>query len=74
MAGSVYYSAYAFNQVDFANIDMIWSAVFACIVVSIVLHGVAVTPVTRWLDGETPFPWQRQETPADQASALIPPR
>lgn len=57
--GSFYYTAFALNHVDFANIDTLWSAVFACIVVSIVLHGVTVTPVTRWLDEEPPFPWQR---------------
>jgi NhaP-type Na+/H+ or K+/H+ antiporter len=48
--GSVYYLAYALQEEDFDNPDLLWSTTAFIILVSIVLHGVTVTPVMRRLD------------------------
>lgn len=50
--GSIYYLAYASGRASFSKIETVWSAVFLIILLSIVLHGVAVTPVMRWIDKE----------------------
>ncbi|HEY8382312.1 MAG TPA: cation:proton antiporter [Microvirga sp.] len=48
--GSVYYLAYAMNHGSFEAPDLVWSTVGFTILISIVLHGVTVTPAMRWLD------------------------
>ncbi|WP_243369317.1 cation:proton antiporter [Microvirga solisilvae] len=48
--GSLYYLAYAMNHAAFDNADLLWSAAGFIILVSIVLHGITVTPVMRHLD------------------------
>jgi NhaP-type Na+/H+ or K+/H+ antiporter len=48
--GSVYYLAYALHQAKFDGADVLWSTTAFIILVSIVLHGVTVTPVMRRLD------------------------
>jgi len=48
--GSIYYLAYGLNHRDFDHADLLWSAAGFVILVSIVLHGVTVTPVMRHLD------------------------
>jgi sodium/hydrogen antiporter len=48
--GSVYYLAYALQDGSFENADLLWSAAGFIILVSIVLHGITVTPVMRRLD------------------------
>jgi NhaP-type Na+/H+ or K+/H+ antiporter len=48
--GSVYYLAYALQEGKFENPDLLWSTAAFIILVSIVLHGVTVTPVMRQLD------------------------
>jgi NhaP-type Na+/H+ or K+/H+ antiporter len=48
--GSAYYLAYASAKEPFADPDYIWAVVGLVIVMSIVLHGVTVTPVMRRLD------------------------
>lgn len=48
--GSIYYLAYASEQATFANIETVWATVFLIILISIVIHGVAVTPVMGWID------------------------
>ena len=47
---SVYYLAYGLGRVDFREADLLWSATALIILISIVLHGVSVTPVMRHLD------------------------
>jgi NhaP-type Na+/H+ or K+/H+ antiporter len=49
--GSIYYLAYATGHAQFDGIDVIWSTVLLIILSSIVVHGVAVTPTMRWIDG-----------------------
>jgi sodium/hydrogen antiporter len=48
--GSIYYLAYALNRARFEQPDLLWSTVGLIILVSIVLHGITVTPVMRRLD------------------------
>lgn len=48
--GSVYYLSYAINHGDFAEADQLWSILCLVVLVSILLHGLTVTPAMRWLD------------------------
>jgi NhaP-type Na+/H+ or K+/H+ antiporter len=48
--GSFYYLAYGLNHGEFAESNQLWTIVSLVVVLSIVLHGLTVTPVMRWLD------------------------
>ena len=48
--GSFYYVAYALGQAEFEATQIIWVTVCSVVLVSIVIHGVLVTPVMRHLD------------------------
>jgi NhaP-type Na+/H+ or K+/H+ antiporter len=48
--GSVYYLAYGLQEGAFEKPDLLWGATGFIILVSIVLHGITVTPVMRRLD------------------------
>ena len=48
--GSIYYLSYALQRESFDNAALLWSVTGFIILVSIVLHGVTVTPVMRSLD------------------------
>ena len=48
--GSIYYLAYASDRAEFYGMETVWSTVFVIILASIVLHGIAVTPVMGWID------------------------
>jgi sodium/hydrogen antiporter len=48
--GSIYYLSYALQKEAFDNAALLWSVTGFIILVSIVLHGVTVTPVMRNLD------------------------
>lgn len=48
--GSLYYLAYALNRGDFPFPDRLWAIIGLAVLVSILLHGLTVTPVMRWLD------------------------
>ena len=48
--GSFYYLAYALGHAEFEQPEILWVTVCNVVLVSIVLHGVIVTPVTRRLD------------------------
>lgn len=54
--GSVYYLAYALLAAPFAGADLLWSTVVVALLVSIVVHGVAATPVMRHVDAPTDAP------------------
>ncbi|MDB5622380.1 MAG: hypothetical protein JWR39_943, partial [Devosia sp.] len=41
---------YGLNHGDFAGGDRLWTIVSLVVLLSIVLHGLTVTPVMRWLD------------------------
>jgi NhaP-type Na+/H+ or K+/H+ antiporter len=48
--GSIYYLAYATGQAEFPHLRLLWSTVAFTIVLSVLVHGVAATPVMRWLE------------------------
>ncbi|MEU4568745.1 cation:proton antiporter [Micromonospora sp. NPDC023956] len=57
--GSFYYLAYATTKADFPQADLVWATAGLVVIVSVVVHGVAATPVMQVLDraGErTPSP------------------
>lgn len=53
--GSVYYLAYGLHRAEFGNADLLWSTAGFIILVSIVLHGITVTPVMQRLDRRRKF-------------------
>ncbi|CAL1691465.1 K(+)/H(+) antiporter NhaP2 [Brevundimonas subvibrioides] len=48
--GSFYYLAYGLNAAPFAGGDRLWALVGLICLMSILLHGITVTPVMRWFD------------------------
>jgi len=48
--GSIYYVAYALNHAAFPQQDRLWAIVGLIILLSILLHGLTVTPIMRRLD------------------------
>jgi sodium/hydrogen antiporter len=50
--GSFFYLAYATSHADFPGADLIWATVGLVVIVSVVAHGVAATPVMQLLDRE----------------------
>ncbi|WP_319458547.1 cation:proton antiporter [Micromonospora sp. RTP1Z1] len=50
--GSFYYLAYATSKTDFPQAELIWATVGLVVIVSVVVHGVAATPVMQLLDRE----------------------
>ncbi len=48
--GSLYYLAYAHNSEAFPEIDSVWSIVNFTMLASIMIHGISVNPVMRWVD------------------------
>ncbi|MFC6904112.1 cation:proton antiporter [Halalkalicoccus tibetensis] len=47
--GSFYYLAHGLNEAAFADADLLWAVVGTIVLVSVVLHGVAATPVMNRL-------------------------
>ncbi|WP_153504943.1 cation:proton antiporter [Cumulibacter manganitolerans] len=50
--GSLYYLAYATTHGNFAQIDWLWATVGLTVVASVLVHGIAATPVMKRLDRE----------------------
>jgi NhaP-type Na+/H+ or K+/H+ antiporter len=48
--GSFYYLSYAMTHAEFERVDLLWATVGFVVLVSVVIHGVAVTPIMRVLD------------------------
>lgn len=48
--GSIYYLAFASGAASFEGMTTVWASVFLIILMSIVVHGISVTPVMRWID------------------------
>lgn len=64
--GSIYYVAYALNHADFPASDRLWAIVGLVILLSILLHGLTVTPAMRSLDrhqGRDPDAPDREAVP-----------
>ncbi len=64
--GSIYYLAFALQKEAFDNVDVVWSTVALIILISIVLHGITVTPVMRLIDHR-----QRRGTAARETKAIL---
>jgi NhaP-type Na+/H+ or K+/H+ antiporter len=68
--GTFYYLAYATGQEVFPQEDLLWATAGLAVIVSVVVHGVAATPVMRLLDHDgRRVPRQRgaEEPAADHA-------
>lgn len=50
--GSFYYLAYALNAARWHEAERLWAITGLVALLSILLHGLTVTPVMRWLDRE----------------------
>lgn len=48
--GSFYYLAFALSVAEFSETRILWVTVCLVVVISIIMHGVTVTPVMRFLD------------------------
>ncbi|TDC72249.1 sodium:proton antiporter [Micromonospora sp. KC606] len=48
--GSFYYLAYATTKADFPQAELLWATVGLVVIVSVVVHGIAATPVMQLLD------------------------
>lgn len=48
--GSFYYLAYGLGHANFPEAELLWSTLAFIVLVSIVLHGITVTPAMRYLD------------------------
>lgn len=70
--GSVYYLAYALGRAPFEAPDLLWSTLGLTILLSIVLHGMSVTPVMRWLDGRPSHPAGDNSPVTGSAAARLP--
>jgi NhaP-type Na+/H+ or K+/H+ antiporter len=60
--GSAYYLAYGLNHAQFEEPDVLWSTTGLIVLISILLHGITVTPVMRHLDRQR----QDKGKPADE--------
>jgi NhaP-type Na+/H+ or K+/H+ antiporter len=50
--GSLYYAAYALSALDWGEDgDRVWSLLGLTVLVSVLIHGLTVTPAMAWLDG-----------------------
>ncbi|TAX48042.1 sodium:proton antiporter (plasmid) [Rhizobium leguminosarum] len=58
--GSIYYLAYATGQAEFERVETVWTTVLLIVLTSIVVHGIAVTPAMRWIDGRRSRARRRQ--------------
>jgi NhaP-type Na+/H+ or K+/H+ antiporter len=58
--GSLYYLAHALEEAEFTGADALWALVALVILISLVLHGVSVSPVMRRLDARTDRTWQEE--------------
>jgi NhaP-type Na+/H+ or K+/H+ antiporter len=63
--GSFYYLAYGLNHAPFPGAERLWAIAGLIVVLSVLLHGVTVTPIMRWLDrgqGRDPDEEAKEET------------
>lgn len=48
--GSFYYLAFATGRADFTDSETVWATLFLVVLISITIHGIAVTPTMAWVD------------------------
>ncbi|MGG7581140.1 hypothetical protein ACQ7C1_25620 [Rhizobium sp. Nf11,1] len=49
---SICYLAFATQRAKFDQVESLWATVFMTSLISVVAHGIAVTPLMRWIDRE----------------------
>ena len=54
--GSIYYLAYAAGQAQFPGLEELWATVAFTIALSVLVHGVAATPVMQRLEERRSLP------------------
>lgn len=54
--GSIFYLAFAFNEIGFDSENQLWSIVVFTIALSIFIHGLTATPAMRYLNKKLPKP------------------
>lgn len=52
--GTIYYLAYATGQAAFDDANIVWATGLLIVLISIVVHGIAVTPTMNWVDAKHP--------------------
>jgi NhaP-type Na+/H+ or K+/H+ antiporter len=62
--GSIYYLAYGLNNIEGAPAERLWGLVGLVVLLSILLHGLTVTPIMRSLDRQQGRDPDREEEPA----------
>jgi NhaP-type Na+/H+ or K+/H+ antiporter len=62
--GTIYYLAYATGQAAFDDANTLWATGLLIVLISIVVHGIAVTPTMNWVDATRP---KNQNAPVDPA-------
>ena len=50
LEGALYYMAYATGKAEFAPVEQLWATVAFTIALSVLVHGIAATPVMRRLE------------------------
>ena len=69
--GSFYYLAYAINHVEFAEAERLWAVVGLVALLSILLHGLTVTPVMRSIDRQQGRDPDHPNAPTDEADVAM---
>lgn len=59
--GSFYYLAFAMNHGEFQDLELLWATVAFVVLASVIIHGISVTPLMRYLDK------RREHIPPDEA-------
>jgi NhaP-type Na+/H+ or K+/H+ antiporter len=62
--GSIYYLAYGLNNIEGAPAERLWGLVGLVVLLSILLHGLTVTPIMRSLDRQQGRDPDREDEPA----------
>lgn len=73
--GSIYYLAYALNhmEVEVAGADRLWAIVGLVVLLSILLHGLTVTPIMRALDRQHGRDPDADDEPAEEGDETAAP-
>ena len=69
--GSFYYLAYAINHAEFAEAERLWAVVGLVALLSILLHGLTVTPVMRSIDRQQGRDPDHPNAPTDEADVAM---
>jgi NhaP-type Na+/H+ or K+/H+ antiporter len=48
--GSFFYIAYGINHGDFGSSERLWAITGAVVLMSVILHGIAATPLMAWIE------------------------